>query len=66
MRDTVAHGLGASMHWQTEHPPQEGISHGTKLVLVDREGRIRAYYDPRDADAVDRIVRDAALLVNRG
>ena len=66
VQNTVAHGLGASMHWQTEHSPQEGISHGTKLVLVDREGRIRAYYDPRDADAVDRIVRDAALLVNRG
>jgi protein SCO1/2 len=43
-----------------------GISHGTQLVLVDRDGRIRGYYDPQEAGAVDRIVRDAALLVNRG
>ena len=42
------------------------ISHGTQLVLVDREGRIRGYYDAEEAGAVDRIVRDAALLVNRG
>jgi protein SCO1 len=45
---------------------QGGLSHGTQLVLVDREGRIRGYYDAEDADAVERIVRDAALLVNRG
>jgi protein SCO1 len=40
--------------------------HGAELVLVDREGRIRAYYDAQDTDAVERVVRDAALLVNRG
>ena len=40
--------------------------HGTHLVLVDGEGRIRGYYDPEDAGAVERVVRDAALLVNRG
>ena len=45
---------------------QEGISRGTQLVLVDREGRIRAYYDPQASDVVERVVRDAALLVNRG
>jgi hypothetical protein len=35
-------------------------------VLVDGAGRIRGYYDPEAADAVDRVVRDAALLLNRG
>ena len=66
VRATVAHGLNLSNDRDAEHAAQEGISHGTKLVLVDREGRIRGYYDPRDADAVDLVVRDAALLVNRG
>jgi protein SCO1/2 len=38
----------------------------THLVLVDGQSRIRAYYDPEERDAVERVVRDAALLVNRG
>ncbi|HWE25343.1 MAG TPA: SCO family protein [Myxococcales bacterium] len=45
---------------------RDAVAHGTELVLVDREGRIRGYYDPRDAEVVKRVVRDAALLVNRG
>jgi protein SCO1 len=55
--------------WTFVTGPIEGvrsISRGTQLVLVDRQRRIRGYYDPQEADAVDRIVRDAALLVNRG
>jgi protein SCO1 len=47
-------------------PVEQVISRGKQLVLVDREGRIRAYYDPEDAGTVERVVRDAALLVNRG
>jgi protein SCO1 len=45
---------------------RDAVSQGTSLVLVDSEGRIRGRYDPEDADSVDRVVRDAALLVNRG
>jgi protein SCO1/2 len=44
---------------------RNAISDATHLVLVDGEGRIRAYYDPEDAGSVERAVRDAALLVNR-
>jgi protein SCO1 len=43
-----------------------GILHGTHLVLVDARGRVRAYYSSDAPDVVDRVVRDAALLVNRG
>jgi len=43
-----------------------GIFHGTHLVLVDARGRVRAYYPSDAPDVVDRVVRDAALLVNRG
>lgn len=66
VRDAVTRGLRVSMGKAAEHPGTEGISHGTNLVLVDGEGRIRGYYDPDDANTVDRVVRDAALLVNRG
>jgi protein SCO1/2 len=44
----------------------DGIFHGSHLVLVDQRGRIRGYYDSEDGDAVDRVVRDAGLLANRG
>ena len=66
VRDAVTRGLRISMAKEAEHPGTEGISHGTHLVLVDGEGRIRAYYDPEEGTSVERAVRDAALLVNRG
>ena len=66
VHETVVRGLRVSMGREPEHPGAEGIFHGTHLVLVDGEGRIRGYYDPEDAGALDRVVRDAALLVNRG
>jgi protein SCO1 len=66
LRDAVTRGLRVSMAKEAEHPGKEAISHGTNLVLVDGEGRIRGYYDPDDPSTVDRVVRDAALLVNRG
>ena len=47
-------------------PVRNAVSQGTRLVLVDAEGRIRGRYDPEDAGSVERVVRDAALLVNRG
>jgi protein SCO1/2 len=42
-----------------------GSFHGTSLVLVDGRGRVRGYYDPEAPDAVERVVRDVGLLVNR-
>src|SRR5207245_9326785 len=66
VRDAVTRGLRISMAKEAEHPGTEGISHGTHLVLVDGEGQIRAYYDPEEGTSVERAVRDAALLVNRG
>ena len=35
------------------------------LALVDVKGRIRACYDAEASNVVDRVVRDAAVLVNR-
>jgi len=66
VRHTVVRGLRVGMGGDAKRPEEQDISHGTRLVLVDGEGRIRAYYDPDRADVVERVVRDAALLVNRG
>jgi protein SCO1 len=40
------------------------VMHGTHFVLLDQKARIRGYYDSSDADVVDRILGDAAMLVN--
>jgi protein SCO1 len=63
---TVEKGLRVSMGREEGGASPEAISHGTHLVLVDGAGQIRAYYDPEAPDAVDHVVRDAALLVNDG
>jgi protein SCO1 len=38
------------------------ITHGVHVVLVDGGGRIRGYYDSNDAEALERLVRDAHRL----
>lgn len=66
VRETVVKGLRVDMGRDPDLPGGEGIFHGTHFVLVDGRGRIRGYYDPDAEGAIDRVVRDAALLVNRG
>lgn len=39
-----------------------GIMHGTQLVLVDSNGKIRGYYATNDEQALRRVVTDAATL----
>jgi protein SCO1/2 len=38
------------------------IEHSTRFALVDRKGRIRAYYGLTERDPVDKIARDAKQL----
>lgn len=45
------------------HTEAFDIMHGERLVLVDRMGRIRGYYD---ADEPDRVLRDARRLTAGG
>jgi len=40
------------------------ILHSTKLVLVDRHGAIRGYYDSSDEAALGRLVRDARQILS--
>ena len=42
------------------------IFHGNHFVLVDATGHIRGYYLGDDADAVERLVRDARRLAREG
>lgn len=44
----------------------DAIMHGTHFVLVDAQMQIRGYYDSNEPDSVDRLLRDAGLLGNRG
>jgi cytochrome oxidase Cu insertion factor (SCO1/SenC/PrrC family) len=47
-----------------ERTPGNEVDHSTKLVLVDRRGRIRGYFDGTDPQAVGRL-RDAAVRLAR-
>ncbi|BDG08471.1 SCO family protein [Anaeromyxobacter paludicola] len=67
VKDTVVNGLKVMMEKQQKEDGRlEGIFHGSHLVLVDGQGRIRGYYDTDDEFVVEHAVRDARLLVNRG
>lgn len=42
---------------------QPAITHSARLVLVDRQGQIRHYYNSTDQDALRRVPRDVRLLL---
>jgi protein SCO1/2 len=66
VRDAVVGGLKTAMGREAGPDGQPGeIFHGTHLVLVDREGRMRRIYDVDAPEAIDDLVRDAGQLVNR-
>jgi protein SCO1/2 len=66
VKEAVVSGLRVSMGREAGVEGPQGIFHGSHLVLVDGRGRVRSYYDSADEQAVDRVVRDAGQLVNRG
>jgi protein SCO1 len=68
IKHTVVDGLKVSMGKDpnTDDDDLASIFHGTHFVLVDSLMQIRGYYDSHEADAVDRLLRDAGLLANRG
>jgi len=42
---------------------ETGPIHSTRMILIDRDGVIRGYYDATDADAVTRLLADANHLL---
>jgi len=43
--------------------PKEPITHSVRLVLVDRDGKIRRYYDSTDPKAIEQLIQEATQLV---
>jgi len=65
VKKTVIEGLKISMGNNDPEGNFAGIFHGSHFVLVDGRGRIRGYYDANDADAVERVLDDAGMVLNR-
>jgi cytochrome oxidase Cu insertion factor (SCO1/SenC/PrrC family) len=71
----VLQGLFAAARWfapsvswahHPAHAPQktpQAVLHSARLVLVDRQGQIRQYYDSRDADAWQRLQHHTRYLL---
>jgi protein SCO1 len=38
------------------------LQHSTRFTLVDRQGRIRGYYDTSDASSIPKVISDAKTL----
>jgi protein SCO1/2 len=38
------------------------MQHSTRFVLVDRQGRIRGYYDTSDSSSIPKVIADASAL----
>jgi len=67
VRELAAQGLKMSFGRERSDDGRfEGLYHDTHILLVDGRGRVRRYYDSERDGVIDEIVRDAALLVNRG
>jgi protein SCO1/2 len=66
MQQTVVGGLKIAMGEMEGQQDFASSMHGTHFVLIDQQGRIRGYYDSSNVDVVDRLLADAAMLINRG
>jgi protein SCO1/2 len=66
MKSTVEEGLKIAMGTPQGDQDFASLFHGTHFVLVDRDLRIRGYYDSSAPDVEDQILHDATMLINRG
>ena len=66
MKATVEQGLKIAMGTPAGDNDFASLFHGTHFVLVDRDLRIRGYYDSAAPDVEDRVLHDATMLINRG
>jgi protein SCO1/2 len=62
---TGAPGTAAAVD-PTLPPGTEPIAHARHFALVDRQGRIRNYYDGTDPERVGQLARDARALLAEG
>lgn len=61
IRDLAISGFHLGVVDATEED-SEPILHSTRFVLIDRQARIRGYYDGLDAHEVERLLADARRL----
>jgi protein SCO1/2 len=66
VKTTITDGLKIAMGEPAGEQDFASVFHGTHFVLVDGKRRVRGYYDSSSADVVDRVLGDAAMLINRG
>jgi protein SCO1/2 len=66
IKQTVMDGLKIAMGAPEGQQDFASVFHGTHFVLVDQQRNIRGYYDSSAPDVVDRVLHDAAMLINRG
>jgi protein SCO1 len=62
IESTILDGFKIAMGKKESSPGLFSIFHGERLVLVDKDGVIRGYYEADDA-GIDAILRDAGALV---
>src|ERR1043166_4721924 len=56
--------IGATENTGPDRQPDEGpILHSTSFVLVDRNANIRGYYEGVEANGLDRLLKDARILL---
>lgn len=64
VKRTVVDGFKLALEGKADAgAPDFGILHGSHLVLVDRELRIRGYYASSDAARMQQLLEDAARLL---
>ena len=63
LRDLSVKGFRLALGDQDGASPDHPIVHSTRFVLVDREGKIRRYYDGFDAAAIGRLRTDTIKLL---
>ncbi|WP_437737048.1 SCO family protein [Sorangium sp. So ce1335] len=62
IESTIVRGFKIAMGKKESSPGIFSIFHGERLVLVDKEGAIRGYYEAND-EGISAILRDAGALV---
>ena len=63
-KNTIYHLSRDGFKLATAEGGATGPIHSTRMVLVDRTGIIRGYYDAMDADAVTRLLADTTHLLH--
>jgi cytochrome oxidase Cu insertion factor (SCO1/SenC/PrrC family) len=63
VRDLVLGGFKAAMQDNPSAGPGEAVTHSLGMALVDKDGRIRGYFDGSDPAALERLAKRAKALL---